>query len=115
MAGSSLGFKHTPETRKNMIGKNKGRARPIGAGSISIPIEIFDLETGITTICPSMLEKEKSLIVNPGSIRTYFCRKGTYYYKGRYLLKKQHLIHQILNFPNSQTKKTQTQYPIPNS
>lgn len=34
----------------------KGRARPSGAGKPSVPIEVFDLETGIKTIYSSIKE-----------------------------------------------------------
>jgi len=46
-----------------------GRKRAEGAGSPSIPIEVFDLETSTKTFYPSMNETGRALGVASGSIR----------------------------------------------
>jgi len=82
-AGSPLGFKHTEESKNRMSvakmgNKNatggKGRKRAEGAGSPNVPIEVFDQNTGIKTIYPSMSAAAKALDVPSGSIRMYFSR-----------------------------------------
>ena len=80
-AGSPLGYKHNDEAKARMsaskIGnKNakggKGRKRAEGAGSPDVPIRVFDKETGMETIYPSMSAVAKALGVPSGSIRMYF-------------------------------------------
>lgn len=66
----------------------KGRKRAEGAGSPSVPIEVFDQETGMKTIYPSMSGVGKALDVPSGSIRMYFSSNTQKPYKGRYLLQK---------------------------
>jgi hypothetical protein len=66
----------------------KGRKRAEGAGSPSVPVEVFDQETGMKTIYPSMSEVGKGLGVPSGSIRMYFFSNTQKPYKGRYLLQK---------------------------
>ena len=66
----------------------KGRARAIGAGSPSVPIEVFNMETGIKTIYSSMSEAAKDLGVPSGSIRMYFSRYSQKPFKKKYLLQK---------------------------
>jgi hypothetical protein len=67
---------------------SKGRKRALGAGSPSVPIEVFNLETRIKTIYPSMCEAAKDLGVPSGSIRMYFSRNSQKLFKGKYLLQK---------------------------
>ena len=83
-AGSSLGFKHSPETKKRIRENLLGRQRPEGAGSPSVQIEVLDLETGTKTVYPSMSEAERALGVSSGSVRVYFSRSQQRPYKGRY-------------------------------
>lgn len=66
----------------------KGRKRAEGGGSPSVPIEVFDQETGIKTTYPSMSGVGKALGVPSGSIRMYFSSNTLKPYKGRYLLQK---------------------------
>jgi hypothetical protein len=96
-AGSPLGYKHNDETKAKMsaskIGnKNatggKGRKRAEGAGSADVPIQVFDKETGMETIYPSMSAVSKALGVPYGSIRMYFSRNTINPYKNRYFLQK---------------------------
>jgi hypothetical protein len=92
-AGSPFGRKYSEETKaiifatkignKNAIG-GKGRKRAEGAGSPNVPIEVFDKETGIKTIYPSMSAVAKALGVPSGSIIIYFSRNTLKYYKKRY-------------------------------
>lgn len=113
-AGSLLGFKHTEETIEKLKAKfkdrvftpehltklsvaklgnqnatgGKGRKRAEGAGSLSVQVEVFDQETGIRNIYPSMREVSEALKVPSGSIRMYFSRNGDKPFKGRYIMKR---------------------------
>jgi hypothetical protein len=96
-AGSWLGSKHSEEAKAKMSAvklgnKNatggKGRIRAEGAGSPSVAVEVFDQETGMKTIYPSMSGVGKALGVPSGSIRMYFSSNTQKPYKGRYLLQK---------------------------
>jgi hypothetical protein len=96
-AGSPFGRKHNEEAKARMsaakIGnKNatggKGRERAEGAGSASVVIEVFDQETGMKTIYPSMSVVAKALGVPSGSIRMYFSRNTLKSYKNRYFMQK---------------------------
>jgi hypothetical protein len=96
-AGSWLGSKHSDEAKAKMsavkLGNQnatggKGRTRAEGAGSPSVAIEVFDQETGMKTIYPSMSGVGKALGVPSGSIRMYFSSNTQKPYKGRYLLQK---------------------------
>jgi hypothetical protein len=96
-AGSPLGTKHSEEAKAKMSaakkGNNnatggKGRKRAEGAGSSSVPIEVFDQKTGMKTIYPSMSAVAKALGVPSGSIRMYFSSNTVKPYKGRYFLQR---------------------------
>jgi hypothetical protein len=96
-AGSPFGRKHSEETKaiifatkignKNARG-GKGRKRAEGAGNPNVPIEVFDKETGIKTIYPSMSAVAKALGVPSGSIRMYFSRNTLKSYKKEILFAK---------------------------
>jgi group I intron endonuclease len=114
IAGSSLGYKHSEETlvkfreRKHseetrakisttQIGRKfseetkaklRGRPRPVGSGTPSVHIEVFDQETGIKTIYLSMTEAAQALGTYKGSISKYFSTGSQKPFKGRYYLKK---------------------------
>jgi LAGLIDADG DNA endonuclease family protein/NADH-ubiquinone oxidoreductase (complex I) subunit 5/GIY-YIG catalytic domain-containing protein len=96
-AGSWLGSKHSEEAKAKMSAVKKGnqnarggkgRKRAEGAVSPSVPVEVFDQETGMKTIYPSMSEVGKGLGVPSGSIRMYFSSNTQKPYKGRYFLQK---------------------------
>ena len=53
----------------------KGRARPEGAGSPSIPIEVLDTETNETTVYPSLSEAALAVGVSSSAINQAFKRK----------------------------------------
>jgi group I intron endonuclease len=102
-AGSSLGLKYSPETKAKMKVRSlkqqerlkinnsskehkehlkrlnlsqKGRAKPEGSGSLSVPIEVLDLETGIKTIYPSISEAARAIGLTNASIFMAFKRQG---------------------------------------
>lgn len=68
----------------------KGRARPEGAGSPAIQIEVYDLKTQNKTVYPTKVETAKALGVSPRSLTRYFsdatCTAKAY--MGRYHMKK---------------------------
>jgi NUMOD3 motif/NUMOD1 domain len=77
IAGSRFGTKHSEEARQKMSESHKGennpmygKPRPVGAGSPSVQIEVFDLETRMKTIYPSMSAVAKALNCNESSIRS---------------------------------------------
>lgn len=110
IAGSSFGYKHTEETlvklreRKHSeetraklspegMGKKiseetraklKCRIRPVGSGSPSVQIEVFDRETGIKTIYLSIAEAAQALGLHKGSISKYFSKGCLKPFKGRF-------------------------------
>ena len=109
-AGSPLGRKHSEETIQKFknrvfseetkarmsaakIGNlhatgGKGRKRAEGAGSPSVQIEVFDLQTDIKTVYSSMSAVAKALGVPSGSIRMYFSSNTQKPYKSRYVMQK---------------------------
>jgi group I intron endonuclease len=76
------------EQLKRLHDSLKGKPRPEEAGSPSVPVEVFDPETGIKTIYPSMSAVAQALGVPSGSIRMYFSRNTQKPFKGRYVLQK---------------------------
>ena len=63
------------EHLKRLHLSQKGQARPEGAGTPSIQIEVLDLETGITTIYPSINEVARFMgCSSSGAISCYFSR-----------------------------------------
>lgn len=96
-AGLWLGSKHSEKAKAKMSAAKKGnqnatggkgRKRAEGAGSPSVPVEVFDQEIGMKTIYPSISGVGKALGVPSGSIRMYFTSGTQKPYKGRYLLQK---------------------------
>lgn len=90
MKGNKIwaGRKHSEEAKAKIVAATIGRKRPEGAGIPRVQIEVFDMETGIKTIYPSMSEAGKALGVPPGSIGSYFYRNTQKPFKGKYLFKK---------------------------
>nr|QCW06902.1 hypothetical protein [Drechslerella brochopaga] len=107
-AGSSLGFKHSKETREKMRdrrhsaetkkilsktnkGKNNlmyGKPKSESSGKPSQKISVFDNKNNITTIYDSINAAAAALKINISSISMYFTRNRTNLYKGRYVFKK---------------------------
>jgi len=117
-AGSSLGFKHSEETKQKMsesrIGhkpseetKQKMRDALLGikrsnSGSfkkghkhteetlakLSQKIEVQDLETGTKNNYSSLAEAARALGIHQSTITNYFIRKNKKPYKGRYVFTK---------------------------
>lgn len=116
-AGSSLGFKHSEESKQKMgeadhsgrfrkghrhpeeIRKkisdallgNKyslGRKKPDGSGRPIVQIEVLDLSTGIKTVYPSILEAARALDIPASSITKWFSQNTKKPYKGRYKFTK---------------------------
>ena len=80
--------KLSDETKEKMSLAKKGCPRPKGAGRTSVAIEVFDLETQIKTIYPSICAAAQALGVRDSSIVNYFKRNTLKPFKGRYKLKK---------------------------
>jgi hypothetical protein len=78
-AGSSVGFKHSEETRNKM----KGRKHP----NTQI-IEVLDLYTNEKSYYNSMLAASKALNIHPATISNYLSRNQTKPFKDRYIFKK---------------------------
>ena len=79
------------ETLKKLHVELKGRPRPVGAGTPSIPIEVYDLETKTKTLYSSMREVALALNVPYSSITSYCSRSSRRKqspYKGRYQIQK---------------------------
>jgi len=76
------------EQLKRQAENNKGRARPKGAGKPSIPIEVFDLETGIKTIYSSIKEVALFIGCSSGTISNYFIHNQKKPFRGRFVMQK---------------------------
>ena len=96
MSDAKKGMNVSDETKAKMSLAKKGRPKTeetkakMSASQIDsmVSIEVFDLETQIKTIYPSMSAVAKALNVPYGSIRNYFSKKRLKPFKGRYVLKK---------------------------
>jgi predicted GIY-YIG superfamily endonuclease len=85
------GRKHSPETIEKISGENHhmfGKARPLGSGSPSQKVKVFDQKTNKTTTHDSISEAAKSLSISSSSIRSYFCKNQQKPYKNRYIFTK---------------------------
>jgi group I intron endonuclease len=78
------GIKRSEET----IAKLKGRIRPTGAGTPSVPLEVLDLQTGEKTVYVSMSAFANFLGIPAARIASYFSSKTKKPYKGRYEMRK---------------------------
>ena len=76
------------EKNKILYPEGFGQHNPEGAGRSSVQIKVFDTETGIKTINPSMSEVARALGVPSGSLIMYISRNTQMLYKGKYLLQK---------------------------
>jgi hypothetical protein len=95
IAGSSLGFKQSEETKAKISAANKGenhpnfgKPRPSGSGKPSQKLEVTDLETNISTVYNSIGAAAKDLNINRGIISGYFNRNQIKPYRGRYVFTK---------------------------
>jgi len=101
-AGSSLGFKHSEETKikisearighkhsEETLAKLRARVnRPSGSGKPSQKVEVFDKETNLTTTFDSFRAAAVALDIRPEVIKNYFAKNQSKPYKGRYIFKK---------------------------
>ena len=90
-----LGKSHTEETKAKMreanLGENNpmfGKARPEGAGSPSLAIEVTDVKTNETTTYDSLSAAARALNINKSTIGKYLTRNQKKPYKGRYIFHK---------------------------
>lgn len=95
IARGRRGLKHSEETKAKIKAawseerKDKFKAAMKGnTHGTSVKIEVFDQETGKTTIYPSMTDLAASLGVTKSCISKYFSRNTQKPFKGRYLLQK---------------------------
>jgi NUMOD1 domain len=87
-AGSKLGSKHSEATIKKISDSLLNNKRSVGGKRSMIPVEVFDNETGIKTVYPSISHAAKALGVLSSTIRSYFSRNIKSPFKGRYTLTK---------------------------
>lgn len=103
-AGSSLGYKHSVESRANISAFHMGRKRSIEdkaniSASLmgnsngknqpsSLKIEVTDIELNSKTIFPSIKAAARSLNIRQSSISNYLASNPTNPFKKRYLFKK---------------------------
>src|SRR6266705_6051247 len=87
-AGSSIGHKHTEETRKKISAARLGQPRPEGSGRPCQAIEVVDIHKNETTVYESMGKAALALGVHIQAIRKYI--KGTRKnpFKNRYIITK---------------------------
>ncbi len=83
-----FGRKHSEDTRQKMSDAHKGRAKPLGSGSLAQQIEVFDLKENTTTSYNSKSEAARALNIHHSVIDLYFIRNQVKAYKGRYIFKK---------------------------
>ena len=100
---NAKGCKRSDETKEKMSLARKGKKSPfynknhsdetkakmsLAKKDSMVPIEVFDLETQIKTIYPSICAAAQALGVPHSSIVNYFKRNTLKPFKGRYELKK---------------------------
>jgi hypothetical protein len=89
------GKKHAPETLEKLSaiqrGENNprfGKPRPEGAGKPCKKLQVFDKDTNVTTLYPSISEAARVLNIDPRRIYMYFSRNQAKPYKKRYIFTK---------------------------
>jgi len=94
-AYSSLGFKHSEESRAKIssskVGENNprfGKPKPEGAGSSNQKIEVTDLTLNQKTTYDSMSLAALALDIKKSRISMYLKRDQKSPYLGRYIFKK---------------------------
>jgi group I intron endonuclease len=93
---NAKGYIHSVESRTKISEAKKGQERPEGAGRKRVPIEILDLETGLTQHYTSLRDVCRDIGVHPGSLSNYLSSpssndsssKSKKPFKGRYIFKK---------------------------
>jgi group I intron endonuclease len=93
MAQSKKGEKCSDETRKKISDANYGKPRVAGSGTPSLffflAIEVFDNKTNQTTIFDSISEATRALnLPSHKTISNYILRNQVIPYKGQYIFKK---------------------------
>lgn len=103
IAGSTLGYTHTEETREKLRGENNpmfgitgekhhrfGKPRAEGAGNGLPPqkVEVLDKKTNLKTYYESIREASRALNIEQYIISRYFSRNQQKPYKNRYIFKK---------------------------
>lgn len=80
---AQIGRKHSEETKA----KFKDRIRSERSGIPKVSIEVFDQETGIKTIYPSIREAARVLEIDPASVSKYLSKGSVHLFKGRFSFK----------------------------
>jgi hypothetical protein len=95
IAGSSLGFKHSDESREKLSSMNKGktyseetRSKISSSQPNGLKIQVTDLEVNTSTIYNSLGAAARALKIPLSSISNYFTRNQKKPYKGIYTFKK---------------------------
>ena len=105
IAGSSLGYTHSQETKDKMSAAKKGENHPClgrtgekhplfgkpraeGSGRPSQQISVIDNKTNQTTTYDSMREAARALNIPFQSISAYFIKNRTKPFRGQYTFKK---------------------------
>jgi hypothetical protein len=93
---------HTEESKKIMSVAKKGdknpmfgKGRPKGAGKAA-KIEVFDIDTGVTTLYESISEACRALDIPQGYIYTYFSRNQLKPYRPRKRLRSSQQLSRCL-------------------
>lgn len=86
---------HTEESKKLMSVAKKGDIHPMfgkgrakGAGKAAKMLEVFDIDTRVTTLYESINEACRALDIPQRCIYTYFSRNQLKPYRGKYVFKK---------------------------
>jgi hypothetical protein len=99
-AGSSFGFRHSPETiqkmseLQNLIKHRnpglfkKGHKKIEGAGKLSKRVEVLDIDTSKRTIYNTISAAAEALNINQAAISMYFVRNQKRPFRGRYIFTK---------------------------
>jgi hypothetical protein len=87
---------HSEESKKKIseAAKKKGEnhhfciGRPKGAGKAAKMLEVFDIDTRVTTLYESISAAGRALSIPQRCIYTYFSRNQLKPYRGKYVFKK---------------------------
>jgi len=84
------------EHLKRLNLSQRGRARPEGAGVPSVMLEVFDTETNVTTVYPSINEATRAIGVAPGNIHHAFKRQEEKGVNTIFIKKKRYRITKLI-------------------